>query len=126
MVRARKQPARAATGQQYGEAKAQMDSQTEMPLPQEVGMLPRPNVVNPADTPDPFGPSLRPDEAIYTPPMPTGPEAQPTGHTAARNDRLAMIVPGLLATMGSSDFTTAATRKVLRQYEASIVPTTDA
>tara|TARA_R110000824_G_C14907237_1_gene646132 strand:+ start:188 stop:568 length:381 start_codon:yes stop_codon:yes gene_type:complete len=126
MVRARKQPARAATGQEYGEAKSQIDAQREMPLPNDVQFMAPPLSVNPADTPDPFGPSNRPGEAIVTPATPRGPEAQPTGHTHQRAQKLGIIIPGLLATMGSSDFSTPSTRKVLRQYEASIVPLTDA
>ena len=125
MGRARKQPMRAATNQEYGAAKEQMDAQRETPLPQDVQMMPRPGAINPADTPDPFGPSERPDERIYTPPMPTGATAPATGHTAQRAQKLGVVIPSLLATMGSSDFTTPATRKVLRQYEASLPPSTD-
>jgi hypothetical protein len=97
-----------------------------MPLPNDVQFMAPPLSVNPADTPDPFGPSNRPGEAIVTPATPRGPEAQPTGHTRQRAQKLGIIIPGLLATMGSSDFSTPSTRKVLRQYEASIVPLTDA
>ncbi|MAZ23243.1 MAG: hypothetical protein CMB22_00350 [Euryarchaeota archaeon] len=125
MVRARKQPARAATGQEYGAAKEQMDAQREVPLPQEVQMMPRPGAVNPADTPDPFGPTARPNESISAAPMPVGGNAPSTGHTAQRAQKLGVVIPSLLATMGSSDFTTAATRKILRQYEASLPPSTD-
>lgn len=125
MVRARKQAMQAATGQEYGAAKEQLDAQREVPLPDNVEMLPRPQRVNPSDTPDPFGPTTRPNESISAAPMPLGGNAPATGHTAQRAQKLGVVIPSLLATMGSSDFTTAATRKILRQYEASLPPSTD-
>ena len=124
MVRARKQAAQAASGQEYGRAKEQIDAQAEAPLPANVLPLPVAPSAGPLKTPDAFGQTVRPDEPIWSPPMPRGPAAQPTGHTHQRAQKLGIIIPGLLATMGSSDFVTPATRKVLRQYEASIVPLT--
>ena len=69
MVRPRKQAPQAATGQEYGAAKEQLQAQEMMPLPEDVTAMGRPASISPADTPPAFGPSMRPEESITEPAM---------------------------------------------------------
>tara|TARA_R110000737_G_scaffold173205_1_gene198679 strand:- start:46 stop:438 length:393 start_codon:yes stop_codon:yes gene_type:complete len=118
MPRAR-QGAKAATGQAYGEAKAQMDAQKEIALPNNPANTPprmrqQAQTVNPANTPDAFGPSMRADESIMAPPVNTG--MMPTGVTPDRAYNISKLLPALL-TSASSDFVSPAFRRAVRGME---------
>tara|TARA_R110002020_G_scaffold378861_1_gene589875 strand:- start:146 stop:535 length:390 start_codon:yes stop_codon:yes gene_type:complete len=112
------QGAKAATGQTYGEAQTQLDSQREMPLPNNPANTPprtrqQAQTVNPANTPDAFGPSTRLDESIMAPPTNTG---MPTGVTPERAYNIAKLLPALL-TSASSDYVSPAFRRAVRGME---------
>jgi len=117
MPRAR-QGAKAATGQAYGEAKAQLDSQKEVALPNNPANTPprmrqQAQTVSPANTPDAFGPSMRSNESVTTSPMANN---QATGVTQERAYNISRLLPALL-TSASSDFVSPAFRRAVRGME---------
>jgi|TARA_B100001540_G_scaffold52062_1_gene47030 hypothetical protein len=113
MVRPRKQAPQAATGQEYGAAKEQLQAQEMMPLPEDVTAMGRPASISPADTPPAFGPSMRPEESITEPAMQQPPAS---GVTVDRARNFLQILPVLLP-LASSDYSSSATRRAIRQME---------
>ncbi len=113
MVRPRKQAPQAATGQEYGAAKEQLQAQEMMPLPEDVTAMGRPASISPADTPPAFGPSMRPEESITEPAMQQPPAS---GVTIDRARNFLQILPVLLP-LASSDYSSSATRRAIRQME---------
>ena len=113
MVRPRKQAPQAATGQEYGAAKEQLQAQEMMPLPEDVTAMGRPASISPADTPPAFGPSMRPEESITEPAMQQPPAS---GVTVDRARNFLQILPVLLP-LASSDYSSSATRSAIRQME---------
>ncbi|MCH2324859.1 MAG: hypothetical protein MK317_09240 [Pseudomonadales bacterium] len=113
MVRARKQAPQAASGQEYGAAKGQLESQDILPLPADVSPLPRPQSISPSETPAAFGPSVRPTEPITEPAMQQAPAS---GVTVDRARNFLQILPVLLP-LASSDYSSPATRRAIRQME---------
>ena len=113
MVRPRKQAPQAATGQEYGAAKEQLQAQEMMPLPEDVSAMGRPASISPADTPPAFGPTMRPEESITEPAM-QQPPASGVTVDSARN--FLQILPVLLP-LASSDYSSSATRRAIRQME---------
>jgi|TARA_B100000405_G_C16646377_1_gene396845 hypothetical protein len=113
MVRPRKQAPQAATGQEYGAAKEQLQAQEMMPLPEDVSAMGRPASISPADTPPAFGPSMRPEESITEPAMQQPPAS---GVTVDRARNFLQILPVLLP-LASSDYSSSATRRAIRQME---------
>ena len=113
MVRPRKQAPQAATGQEYGAAKEQLQAQEMMPLPEDVTAMGRPASISPADTPPAFGPSMRPEESITEPAMQQPPAS---GVTVDRARNFLQILPVLLP-FASSDYSSSATRRAIRQME---------
>ena len=113
MVRARKQAPQAASGQEYGAAKEQLESQETMPLPADVSPLGRPPSISPSDTPAAFGPSMRPEESITEPAMQQPPAS---GVTVDRARNFLQVLPVLLP-LASSDYSSPATRRAIRQME---------
>ena len=113
MVRPRKQAPQAATGQEYGAAKEQLQAQEMMPLPEDVTEMGRPASISPADTPPAFGPSMRPEESITEPAMQQPPAS---GVTVDRARNFLQILPVLLP-LASSDYSSSATRRAIRQME---------
>ena len=113
MVRPRKQAPQAATGQEYGAAKEQLQAQEMMPLPEDVTAMGRPASISPADTPPAFGPSMRPEESITEPAMQQPPAS---GVTVDRERNFLQILPVLLP-LASSDYSSSATRSAIRQME---------
>jgi len=113
MVRPRKQAPQAATGQEYGAAKEQLQAQEMMPLPEDVSAMGRPASISPADTPPAFGPTMRPEESITEPAMQQPPAS---GVTVDRARNFLQILPVLLP-LASSDYSSSATRRAIRQME---------
>ena len=113
MVRPRKQAPQAATGQEYGAAREQLQAQEMMPLPEDVSAMGRPASISPADTPPAFGPSMRPEESITEPAMQQPPAS---GVTVDRARNFLQILPVLLP-LASSDYSSSATRRAIRQME---------
>ena len=113
MVRPRKQAPQAATGQEYGAAKEQLQAQEMMPLPEDVLAMGRPASISPADTPPAFGPTMRPEESITEPAMQQPPAS---GVTVDRARNFLQILPVLLP-LASSDYSSSATRRAIRQME---------
>ena len=113
MVRPRKQAPQAATGQEYGAAKEQLQAQEMMPLPEDVTAMGSPASISPADTPPAFGPSMRPEESITEPAMQQPPAS---GVTVDRARNFLQILPVLLP-VASSDYSSSATRRAIRQME---------
>ena len=113
MVRPRKQAPQAATGQEYGAAKEQLQAQEMMPLPEDVTAMGRPASISPADTPPAFGPSMRPEESITEPAMQQPPAS---GVTVDRARNFLQILPVLLP-LASSDYSSSASRRAIRQME---------
>ena len=113
MVRPRKQAPQAATGQEYGAAKEQLQAQEMMPLPEDVSAMGRPASISPADTPPAFGPTMRPEESITEPAMQQPPAS---GVTVDRARYFLQILPVLLP-LASSDYSSSATRRAIRQME---------
>ena len=113
MVRPRKQAPQAATGQEYGAAKEQLQAQEMTPLPEDVSAMGRPASISPADTPPAFGPSMRPEESITEPAMQQPPAS---GVTVDRARNFLQILPVLLP-LASSDYSSSATRRAKRQME---------
>ena len=113
MVRPRKQAPQATTGQEYGAAKEQLQAQEMMPLPEDVSAMGRPASISPADTPPAFGPTMRPEESITEPAMQQPPAS---GVTVDRARNFLQILPVLLP-LASSDYSSSATRRAIRQME---------
>ena len=113
MVRPRKQAPQDATGQEYGAAKEQLQAQEMMPLPEDVSAMGRPASISPADTPPAFGPTMRPEESITEPAMQQPPAS---GVTVDRARNFLQILPVLLP-LASSDYSSSATRRAIRQME---------
>ena len=113
MVRPRKQAPQAATGQEYGAAKEQLQAQEMMPLPEDVSAMGRPASISPADTPPAFGPTMRPEESITEPAMQQPPAS---GVTVDRARNFLQILPVLLP-LASSDYSSSPTRRAIRQME---------
>ena len=84
-----------------------------MPLPEDVSAMGRPASISPADTPPAFGPTMRPEESITEPAMQQPPAS---GVTVDRARNFLQILPVLLP-LASSDYSSSATRRAIRQME---------
>ena len=113
MVRARKQAPAAPKGQPYGVAGKQMESQEAVPLPADVLPISRSPSVDPATTPAAFGPTTRPNELVTEPALQHPPAS---GVTVDRARNFLQILPVLLP-LASSDYSSPATRRAIRQME---------
>ena len=97
-----------ATGQQYGEATQQEESQRAMPLPR-MAQFPTPGEVGPITRP-----TERPDEDLLTP----GGGLPPRAPSSVSNEAMAALTP-LMEMVASQPFASAETKKLLRQVRVS-------
>jgi hypothetical protein len=81
------QKVQAATGQQYGEAKAQEDAQAVVPL----ATMPTPPRARPAENGPLRRPSERPQEPIRTDPVPAAPRDCPRGEHRRTESSVACV-----------------------------------
>jgi len=108
------QSAKASTGQQYGKATEQLESQEMIPLPQNV---------EPSVRPGSAGPLLRPTEFPNQPisaPMSDNPIAdRDSGDDYSL--KVARIMPQLLEA-ASKPTSSASTRNIVNQWKAMVTP----
>jgi len=120
MVRKR-QPIQTATGQQYGEAKAQEEAQQAMPLPEMEQPIPKRvqrNRKKPGDI-NAFGPTARPLEDISTQPTPEEQFDVPLPYE--RSTSLANMLPALYAASNNA-WSDRSYNALIRQIE-NYIPT---
>ena len=107
------QEPQAATGQQYGKAKEQLDSQAAVPIPQNVEPLMRPGGA---------GSWTRPTELPNQPIMtPRGSSQTPEVGESDYSVKIARLMPQLLEA-ASKATASPSTRNIVNQWKALITP----
>lgn len=108
------QPIQAATGQQYGKATEQRESQEVVPLPQNIGPTARPGDAGPLLRPTEF-----PNEPVMSP-MNNIPIAdRDSGDDYSM--KVAKIMPQLLEA-ASKPTASPSTRNIVNQWKAMVTP----
>ena len=111
------QPARAATGQQYGKATEQLESQQAVPLPQNIEPTMRPGEAGPL-----LRPTDHPEEPINAPMVdaPLAHRDSDPGYSA----KVARLMP-ILLDAASKPTASPSTRNIVNQWKSLVGPIDD-